>query len=182
MCPHSPERPQWTHSQVHDCWFGVVWIPLKNIPHSLIVSFPKSKQGLQQKHISLLLFLRFSLFPPNGFQHLRGWFNGWIDNMALMDSWAYRSLSLKWEAVFIYLALGSLKDILFAWEVFCCSVFKLHCHVRHDMATSATVKASVSSDLNSEMENAQSTIWHLSESHYHKAGWRKRHIYAAWNI
>lgn len=78
----------------------------------MIVSFPKSKQDLQPKHTSLLMFPRFSLFPPNAFQHLRGWFNGWIDNMDLMDSGAH----LKWETVFIYVALGSLKDILFAWR------------------------------------------------------------------
>lgn len=89
-----------------------MWIPLKNIPLSLIVSFPKSKQDLQPKHTSLLMFPRFSLFPPNAFQHLRGRFNGWIDNMDLMDSGAH----LKWETVFIYVALGSLKDILFAWR------------------------------------------------------------------
>lgn len=31
-------------------------------------------------------------------------------------------------------------------------------------------------------ECAQSSIWHLSESHYHKAGKRKGQTYAAWNI
>ena len=132
-------------------WCSVNPIQLHSSSLDSQSSGKRINQGSRWDHM-LLLYHGFSHFPPKCIpQHLGVWFNGRINNMAVMDSRAYKSpVSFKSDAIFRLCIVPVLKGHPICVGKCFAAAFS-NPHVRHDSATSATVEALVSSDLNWEM-------------------------------